>query len=207
MRRLTVEILPPESPPPFSPEPGARHKSGRRGSEGIAHRPATSTAPSTGWRGASGTVAEQATPRAREGRRMAPRLPGARLAAYESDGPSTYPTPPAAPRKDLCVSDSDSDSEYGHPRRRRPSPPDTRIKNAGHRRRLLASRTPVIRIKLTVHMTTLAGSRCVTIPQESRNPGLQEPEGGQHDDYECFKMRDVLWPSRVRFHFERMRNL
>ena len=45
-----------------------------------------------------------------------------------SDGPSSYPTQPAAQRKNQYV--SDSDSEYGrHCRRRRRSPPVTRIKH------------------------------------------------------------------------------
>ena len=50
-------------------------------------------------------------------------------AVYESDGPSFYPTQPAAPRKDRYV--SDSDLEHGpQRRRRRRSLPATRIKNA-----------------------------------------------------------------------------
>ena len=50
-------------------------------------------------------------------------------AAYESDGPSSYPTPPAAPRKDQY--NSDLDSVYGRPRqRRRRSPPVMHIKKA-----------------------------------------------------------------------------
>ena len=51
-------------------------------------------------------------------------------AVYASDGPSPFPTPPGAPRKDQYI--SDSDLEYGRdcPRLRcRRSPPLTRIKN------------------------------------------------------------------------------
>ena len=101
---------------------------------------------------------------------------------YESDGLSSYPRSPAAPRKDQYVSASDSDSEYGLPRQR--SPHVTLIKNG----------------VLYVHKDYEG-----LLPLCYYDTGLRE--GGQHDGYACFNMRDILWARRVRFHIERMRNL
>ena len=96
-------------------------------------------------------------------------------AAYASDGP--YPTPPAAPCKDQYISDSDSDSEYGRPhRRRRRSPPVTRIKHG------------------VLHVHKDYEGR---LPLCYYDTGLRE--GWQHDGYACFNMRDILWARRVRF--------
>ena len=101
-------------------------------------------------------------------------------AAYESDGPSFYPSPPAAPHKDQYV----SDSENGRPRRRRRrSPPVTRIKDG----------------VLYVHKEYQG-----QLPLCYYDTGLRE--GGQHDGYACFDMRDLQWARRVRFHIERMRD-
>ena len=103
-------------------------------------------------------------------------------AAYrdESDGPSSYPTPPAAPRKDQYV--LDSDSEHGRLcRHSRRSLPVTRIKNA----ELYMHKDYEGRLRLCYYAT-----------------GLQE--GGPHDGYACFNMRDILWARQVRFHIERM---
>ena len=101
-------------------------------------------------------------------------------AAYESDGPSFYPSPPAAPHKDQYV----SDSENGRPRRRRQrSPPVTRIKDG----------------VLYVHKEYQG-----QLPLCYYDTGLRE--NGQHDGYACFDMRDLQWARRVRFHIERMRD-
>ena len=102
-------------------------------------------------------------------------------AAYESDGPSSNPTLSSAPRKDQYV----SQSEYGHPRRRRRrSLPVTRIKNV----ELYLHKGYEGRLPLCYYAT-----------------GLQE--GGPHDGYACFNMQDTLWARRVWFHIEQMRNL
>ena len=88
--------------------------------------------------------------------------------------------PPAAPRKDQCVSDSDSD--YCRPRRRR--------------RRSL----PVTRIKHGVlHVHKDYEGR---LPLCYYDTGLRE--GGPDDGYACFDLRDILWARRVTFHIERM---
>ena len=86
------------------------------------------------------------------------------------------PTPPAAPRKDQYV--SDSDSEYGRPRRR--SPPAMRITHG----------------VLLVHKDYKG-----RIPVCYYDTGLRE--GGPNDGYACFDKRDMLWARRVRYHIER----
>ena len=96
-------------------------------------------------------------------------------AAYESDGPSSYPTPPAAPRKGQYV--SDSDSEYGRPRRRRRrAPPVTRIKHGV----LHVHKDYEGRLPLCYYDTELR-------------------EGGPDDGYACFDMQDILLARLVRF--------
>ena len=104
-------------------------------------------------------------------------------AAYESDGPSSYPLAPTAPRKDQYV--SESESECGRPRRRRrPSPPVTRILDGVlHVRKDYEGRLP-----LCYYDTGLRGY-------------------GPDDGYACFNMRDILWARRLRFHIERLRFL
>jgi len=108
-------------------------------------------------------------------------------AARESDGPSPYPTPPAAPPKDQYVSESEqyaSDSEYDRPRRRRRrSQPLTRIKN-GH---LYVHKDYEGRLPLCCYVT-----------------GLQE--GGPHDFYPCYTKNDIMWARRVMYHNERPRH-
>ena len=103
------------------------------------------------------------------------------MAAYESDGP--YPLVPTAPRKDQYV--SESESECGRPRRRRrPSPPVTRILDGVlHVRKDYEGRLP-----LCYYDTGLRGY-------------------GPDDGYACFNMRDMLWARRLRFHIERLRDL
>ena len=104
-------------------------------------------------------------------------------AAYEFDGQASYSTPPAAPRKDQYI--SDSDSEYGRPPRgRQRSPPVTLIKDG------------VLHVRKDYEGT---------LPLCYYDTGLRE--GGQHDGYACFNMRDILWARRVRFHIERISNL
>ena len=96
---------------------------------------------------------------------------------------SCYPTPPAAPRKDQYVSESDSD--YGRQRRRRQrSPPATRIKHG------------------VLHVHKDYEGR---LPLCYYDTGLRE--GGPDDGYACFDLRDILWARRVRFHIERMSDL
>ena len=86
---------------------------------------------------------------------------------YTPDDLSPYPTPPAAPRKDQYV--SDSDSEYGRPRRRRQrSPPLALLKNG----QLFVHKDYENRLPLCYYAT-----------------GLQE--GGPDDVYACFDKRDI----------------
>ena len=86
---------------------------------------------------------------------------------YTPDDLSPYPTPPAAPRKDQYV--SDSDSEYGRPRRRRQrSPPLALLKNG----QLFVRKDYEGRLPLCYYAT-----------------GLQE--GGPDDVYACFDKRDI----------------
>ena len=92
-------------------------------------------------------------------------------------------TVPAAPRKDQYVSDSDSDSEYGRPRRRRlrRSSPMTRVQDG----------------ELYVHKNFEG-----RLPLCYYDTGLQEY--GPDDGYACFDMRDIRWARRLRFHIERL---
>ena len=86
-------------------------------------------------------------------------------AAYASDGPSPYPTPPGTPHKDQYI--SDSDSEYGRLRlRRRRSPRATLIKH-----RVLHVHKDYEGLLLLCYHDT----------------GLLEGGG-----YACFSMRDML---------------
>ena len=169
-----MENLPPESPPPRSP------------SSECASCPVVEEAPAS-----PKVPCSQPEYRIEVYERQNGPLPGHEKvdgwlrdvqAAYESDGPSSYPTP----RKDQYV--SDSDSEHGRPRRRRRrSPPATRIKNAV----LYVHKDYDGRLPLCYYATGL---------QEG---GLHE----SHDGHACFNMRDILWARRVRFHIERMLNL
>ena len=112
-----------------SPSPGARRKSGHRGNSGIAYGLLLPV--QDGGLGA----AERAV--APEGRGLAPRSAGSD-AAYVSDWPSPYPTPPGSLRKDQYVSDSglgSNDSELGS------TAVTVRAGAAGDCRHLLASRT------------------------------------------------------------------
>ena len=103
-------------------------------------------------------------------------------AACESDGPSPYPTPPAAPRKDQYV--PESDSEYDRRRRRsRRSQPMTRIKDG----ELYVRKDYEGRLPLCCYVT-----------------GLQED--GPDDFYPCYTKTDIMWARRVMFHNERPRD-
>jgi hypothetical protein len=89
-------------------------------------------------------------------------------------------TVPAAPCKDQYV--SDSDSEYGRPRRRRRrSPPITRVQDG----------------VLYVHKDYEG-----RLPLCYYDTGLREY--GTDDGYACFDMRDIRWARRLRFHIERL---
>ena len=102
-------------------------------------------------------------------------------AAYASDGPSPYPTPPGTLHKDQYI--SDSDSEYGRDcprRRRRRSPPLTRIKNGD----LYVHKDYEGRFPLCCYVTRLN-------------------EGGPHDFYPCYTKRDTVWARHISYHNER----
>jgi len=110
-------------------------------------------------------------------------------AAHASDGPSSpsaerlpYPTPPAAPRKDQYVTDSESEFELPRRRRRR-SPPAALLRNG----QLFVHKEYEGRLPLCYYAT-----------------GLHE--GGSHDVYMCYDARDILWARRVRYHNERERD-
>ena len=79
----------------------------------------------------------------------------------------------------------DSDTEYGRScQTLRRSPPVTRIKNG----KLYVHKDYEGRLPLCYYAT-----------------GLQE--GGPHDGYTCFNMRDILWARQVRFRIEPNREL
>ena len=108
VRRLTMENLnlPPESPPLRSPSPGR------------SASPVVDEAPESPIVNCSKYRPHWSLP----GHEKVDGWLRDVMAAYESDGPSSYPRLPAAPRKDQYV--SDTDTEYGRPRRRRRrSPP------------------------------------------------------------------------------------
>ena len=91
---------------------------------------------------------------------------------------SRYPTPPAAPRKDQYISESDLESDCVSPSQ---SPPSALFRNG----------------KLYVHKDYKG-----RIPLCHYATGL--PAGHPHDFYVCFSERDVVWANRVRFHIERL---
>ena len=91
---------------------------------------------------------------------------------------SRYPTPPAAPRKDQYISESDLESDCVSPSQ---SPPSALFRNG----------------KLYVHKDYEG-----RIPLCHYATGL--PAGHPHDFYVCFSERDVVWANRVRFHIERL---
>lgn len=99
-------------------------------------------------------------------------------AAYESDGsqqPNTawsrYPTPPAAPRKDQYISESESIDNYKQPQRR----PPAKIFRDG---------------RLMFHKTYEG-----PVPIGYVDTGLYE--GGSNDWYEAYNEADVLWARRL----------
>ena len=91
---------------------------------------------------------------------------------------SRYPTPPAAPRKDQYISESDLESDCVSPSQ---SLPSALFRNG----------------KLYVHKDYEG-----RIPLCHYATGL--PAGHPHDFYVCFSERDVVWANRVRFHIERL---
>jgi hypothetical protein len=91
---------------------------------------------------------------------------------------SRYPTPPAAPRKDQYISESDLESDCAGPSE---SPPSALFRNG----------------KLYVHKDYKG-----QIPLCHYATGL--PAGHPHDFYACYSQRDVVWANRVRFHIERL---
>ena len=99
-----------------------------------------------------------------------------------ANGPSPYPSPPAAPPKDQYVSDSEREDERPR-RRRRQSQPLTLIKDG----ELYVHKDYTGRLPLCCYVT-----------------GLQE--GGQHDYYPCYTENDIIWARRVKFHNERPRS-
>ena len=89
---------------------------------------------------------------------------------------------PRASLKDQYV--SDSDSEYGRPRRRRQrSPPLALLKNG----QLFVHKDYEGRLPLCYYAT-----------------GLQE--GDPDDVYVCFEKQNIVWARRVRFHNKRKRD-
>ena len=86
---------------------------------------------------------------------------------------------PAAPRKDQYV--SESESEYGRPRR---SQPATRIQDG----ELYVHKNYEGRLPICYYDTGLRGY-------------------GPEDGYACFNNRDILWARRLRFHIEHLRFL
>ena len=166
----------------------ARSASQARWSRKRRHSP-LSTAPSTGWRSTSGKTGHST------GTTTGSATSRGRTSPTDSDGPSPYPTPLAAPRKDQYI---------GLGLRVLPSAPAPPAIAAAagyaHQERgaLCAQGQWVTelegRLRLCYYATWLQ-------------------EGCPHDGYACFNMRDILWPrlwarrdcGRVRFHIELMR--